>query len=177
VKDHRELLWIASRLLSYPSLDARHELLEVDRAVEGLPRKARTSLERFLRHVRTTDPWELQEEYVQTFDLTDRSPLYLTYVLNGDGRDRGGALLTLKERYKASGLDPDGRELPDYLPMVLEFLSLAPEPVARDIAREFKGAVAQIGANLRTRESPYADVLDPVLDTLTDLGKGPQSRG
>lgn len=130
-----------------------------------------------MRHVRTTDPWELQEEYVRTFDLTDQSPLYLTYVQNGDGRDRGRALLALKERYQAAGLEPEGRELPDYLPMVLEFLSLAPEPVACEVAHEFKGAVAQIGANLRARESPYADVLDPVLDALVDLGNGPRSRG
>jgi nitrate reductase molybdenum cofactor assembly chaperone NarJ/NarW len=177
VRDHRELLWIASRLLSYPSPDARPELLGVDRPVQGLPRKARTSLERFLRHVRTTDPWELQEEYVRTFDLTDQSPLYLTYVQNGDGRDRGRALLTLKERYHAAGLDPEGRELPDYLPMVLEFLSLAPEPVAREVAREFKAAVAHIGASLKASGSPYSDVLDPVLDTLVDLGNGPRSRG
>jgi nitrate reductase molybdenum cofactor assembly chaperone NarJ/NarW len=176
MKDHRDLLWIASRLLSYPSPGTRRELLDLDRSLQGFPSRARAPLERFLRHVQTTDLLELQEEYVRTFDLTDQTPLYLTYVQNGDGRDRGRALLTLKERYHAAGLDPEGRELPDYLPMVLEFLSLVSEPVAREVAHEFRTAVAQVGVGLRARKSPYADVLVPVVDALADLATASRTR-
>jgi nitrate reductase molybdenum cofactor assembly chaperone NarJ/NarW len=176
VNDHRDLLWIASRLLSYPSPETRRELFAVDRSLQGLPPRARVPLERFLRHVKSADLLELQEEYVRTFDLTDQTPLYLTYVQNGDGRDRGRALLTLKERYQAAGLDPETRELPDYLPMVLEFVSLAPDEVAREIAHEFKAAVAQVGASLRARDSPYADVLALVADTFVDLAAVPRTR-
>jgi nitrate reductase molybdenum cofactor assembly chaperone NarJ/NarW len=148
----------------------------MDRSLQGLLPGARAPLERFIRHVQATDPLDLQEEYVRTFDLTDQTPLYLTYIQNADGRDRGNALLTLKERYHAVGLDPEDRELPDFLPMVLEFLSFAPESTAREVANDFRGAVTQIGAGLRTRGSPYADVLSPVVDAFSDLARGARSR-
>ena len=66
----------------------------------------------------------LERHYVEMFDLRRKSSLYLTYYLHGDTRRRGMALLTLNQRYRAAGWDTDG-ELPDHLPVVLEFAALA----------------------------------------------------
>ena len=67
---------------------------------------------------------------MQTFDLGKRCALYLTFYSLGDRRDRGLALLRLKKLYRAAGLPQDGTELPDYLPVMLEFAAAAPRGTA-----------------------------------------------
>ena len=69
---------------------------------------------------------ELQRLYVEAFDFSKQCSLRLTYHVHGDRRQRGMALLRLKGAYRAVGLEPPGTELPDYLPLMLEFATLAP---------------------------------------------------
>ena len=75
----------------------------------------------FLRWFAATPPTEAAQHYVETFDLRRRCALYLTYYRYGDTRKRGMAMLTFKSAYRAAGLQPCEDELPDYLPMVLDF--------------------------------------------------------
>lgn len=106
-----------------------------------------------------------QEEYVRTFDLDARASLHLTSHLYGDRRQRGIALVRLKRRYADAGLELDPAELPDYLPALLELAAL--EPAAGEpVLAEQRPAIELVRARLHERGSPYARVLDELVEAL-----------
>jgi nitrate reductase molybdenum cofactor assembly chaperone NarJ/NarW len=158
---------LCSVLLSYPDaelLDARDELRD---AVQRLPTTpARASLERFCAWWCGEGPLALQQDYVATFDLEKRCGLYLTYYGQGDRRERGMALLRLRKLYRAAGLPQQDGELPDYLPVMLEFAASAPSGRGELVLREHRAALELVRASLRDRGTPYADVLDAACLTL-----------
>ena len=119
----RDELKLLSLLLQYPS----DELLAARAALAGEARGA--PVRRFVEWWCEREPAELRRSYVETFDFTRRNSLYLTYHVHGDRRQRGIALLRLKQRYAAAGLDLLDGELPDYLPVMLEFAAFAPEDI------------------------------------------------
>jgi nitrate reductase delta subunit len=106
---------------------------------------------------------------VQTFDLGKRSALYLTFYSAGDRRDRGLVLLRLKRLYRAAGLPLESSELPDYLPVMLEFAAAAAPDHAELVLSEQRAALELILLSLREHHSPYADVLDAVCSQLGGL--------
>ena len=112
---------------------------------------------------------ELERRYVETFDLRRRSSLYLSYYLHGDTRKRGMALLRLKRLYAAAGLELAGGELPDYLPLVLEFAALAPDGAGEALLREHRPSLELLRANLHAAGSPYAQLLDALCAGLPRL--------
>jgi nitrate reductase delta subunit len=162
---------LLSVLLRYPDerLAAAHD--EVAAAVAELPRRApeKAPLERFLGYLLATPPRRLAEEYVETFDLRRRSGLYLGWYLHGDTRTRGLALLRLKRLYAAAGLELTAGELPDYLPLVLEFAALAPEGAGELVLRQHRAALELLRTRLHELESPYAFLLDAVCAGLPRL--------
>ncbi len=112
-----------------------------------------------------------QEEYVDTFDRIRSLSLHLFEHVHGDSRDRGQAMVDLADRYKEQGFTLAVSELPDYLPVFLEYLSLLPKEVALEELEETGHIIAAIGRRLAERGSPYR----VVFDTLTRLaGKTPQ---
>lgn len=160
---------LCSLLLQYPDdelLAARTELAQV---VRGLPRSHATeALARFCDWWSGEDPLTLAQRYVETFDLEKRCGLYMTFVGEGDRRQRGQALLRLKRMYRAAGLPLEGSELPDFLPVMLEFASAAPEGRGEIVLREHRPAIELLRQALRQRESPYAEVVDALCATLGD---------
>ena len=154
---------LLSVLLRYPDqrlVDAYDELAT---AVDALPRSPqRDSLSRFLAYLAANSQSELERRYVETFDLRRRSGLYLSYYLHGDTRKRGMALLRLKRLYAAAGLELTSGELPDYLPMILEFAALAPDDAGETLLREHRAAIELLRAGLRDADSPYAELLDAI---------------
>jgi nitrate reductase delta subunit len=111
----------------------------------------------------------LQRVYVETFDFTRRNSLYLTYHVHGDRRQRGVALLRLKQRYAAAGLELLDGELPDYLPVMLEFAALGPDDIGLAALAERRDAIELIRASLHEAGSPYALLLDAVAGLLPGL--------
>ena len=103
---------------------------------------------------------------METLDLNKRSGLYLTFYGEGDKRERGTALLRLKRMYRAGGLPLQGTELPDYLPVMLEFAAAAPPGYGEVVLREHHAALELVRLSLRERESPYAHLIDAVCLTL-----------
>lgn len=161
---------LLSVLLRYPDrrLADAHE--ELSAAVEGLPRSPqRDSLRRFVAHVAAVTQRELEQEYVETFDLRRRASLYLTYYVHGDTRKRGMALLRLKHLYAAAGLEPTNGELPDYLPLMLEFAALAPADAGETLLREHRPPLELLRRHLHDAASPYADLLDALCGGLPRL--------
>ena len=84
----------------------------------------RAAVRKFLARLENGDPTEIQADYVQTFDLTPEHSLHLTHHLFGDDKNRGPALIDLSELYKDYGVEVASNELPDYLPLILEFVGL-----------------------------------------------------
>ncbi|HZT53777.1 MAG TPA: nitrate reductase molybdenum cofactor assembly chaperone [Gaiellaceae bacterium] len=160
---------LLSVLLGYPDRRLAEARAELAAAVEALPRSPqRGPLRRFVAYLTAAEPGELERRYVETFDLRRRTSLYLTYYVHGDTRKRGLALLRLKRRYAAAGLELTGGELPDYLPLVLEFCALAPQ-AGLTVLREHRPALELLRSGLHEAASPYADVLDALCAGLPRL--------
>jgi nitrate reductase delta subunit len=154
---------LLSVLLRYPDaalVEAREELAAA---------AAGHSLAAFTGYLAEHDEVELAQAYVETFDLRRRTSLYLTYYLHGDTRKRGMALLRLKRLYADAGLELATGELPDYLPLVLEFAALAPAEVGELLLREHRPSLELLRAGLHDAESPYAYVLDALCAGLPRL--------
>ena len=161
---------LLSVLLRYPDerLAAAHD--EIATAVESLRASPqRDALRDFVAHLERNDPGQLAREYVETFDLRRRSGLYLTYYAHGDTRKRGLALLRLKRLYAAAGLELTGDELPDYLPLVLEYAALAPDGAGETLLRAHRPALELLRRGLHDIDSPYARLLDALCTGLPRL--------
>ncbi len=104
---------------------------------------------------------KLQAEYVNTFDMTSEHSLYLTYHLfDEQDRDRGPALIELSELYKKTGFEISDGELPDYLPLILEYVStMDDENSARQFLQQTAQAVDIIASNLEKNTKPYAPLV------------------
>ncbi|SNY59472.1 nitrate reductase delta subunit [Paractinoplanes atraurantiacus] len=161
---------LASLLLTYPDaelLDAGDDLRAAAALIE--PDSVREEVVAFLDWLLGVSPIEAQREYVRTFDLRRRSGLYLTYYLHGDTRKRGMALLVLKQRYRAHGLRLADGELPDLLPIVLEFAAAAGPGDGEAPLRQHRQGLELLRAALTDSGTPYRHLLDAVCAVLPEL--------
>jgi nitrate reductase molybdenum cofactor assembly chaperone NarJ/NarW len=153
---------VLSALLCYPEpelLDALDELSEVLDTERALPYAARRALDGFMARLGDTDPLDAQERYVALFDRNRSLSLHLYEHVHGESRERGEAMVRLATLYKLHGLHISANELPDYLPLYLEFLSLQPDKAARSLLAEAVHVIAALADKLEARNSPYAAVL------------------
>ena len=164
---------LCSLALQYPDEELLAARPELAAAAAGLPRaEAVLALDRFVDWWVQTPEIELAQRYVETFDLYKRSSLYLTYYALGDKRERGQALLRLRKLYRAAGLPQTGSELPDYLPLMLEFAAAAAPGQGELVLREHRSALELVRLSLHEQHSPYADVLDAVCELVGQLSAG-----
>ena len=167
---------LCSVLLQYPDEEMLGARLELADAAGELPRAPAEALARFLDWWSHEEPLTLQQRYVETFDLEKRCGLYMTFVGEGDRRQRGAALLRLKRLYRAAGLPLESSELPDFLPVMLEFAATAPDDRGEIVLREHRAAIELLREALCERESPYAAVLDAVCLTLGEASAADRAR-
>lgn len=161
---------LASVLLQYPTTALFDGLYELDTFAAGTgPKAARECFGRFLGWLRATPPTEVAQHYVHTFDMRRRCALYLTYYRYGDTRKRGMAMVAFKAAYRDAGFIPSEDELPDYVPMVLEFAALCGR--GQRLLRGHRADVELLRRALLKAESPYADVVTAVIAGLPGLGK------
>jgi len=155
-----------SALLSYPSHELQQAVTAIQAvfAVEGLLSASLTGkLEPLLVSLETGDLYDLQERYVLLFDRSRTLSLNLFEHIHGESRDRGGAMVDLLETYRAGGFDLAGTELPDHLPVLLEFLSTRPVAEARAILADAGHILAALAERLTRRDSAYAAVLEALV--------------
>ncbi|GAB2584705.1 hypothetical protein Aab01nite_53830 [Paractinoplanes abujensis] len=159
---------IQSLLIGYPdeSLYERAGLLRQGAA--GLPATLSDPLIRFLDHLTATPPGTLAADYVATFDHRKRCCLYLTYYAHGDTRNRGMALLELKQAYAAAGLQLTDEELPDHLAVVLEYAAIDPS-AGVDLLLAHRAGLELLRLALHDATSPWSQVLDSISATLPPL--------
>jgi nitrate reductase delta subunit len=174
---------LASVLLQYPTLALFGGLPALQAAAAGMPRASRAAFGAFLAWLAATPPDAVARHYVETFDLRRRCALYLTYHRHGDTRRRGLAMLAFSTAYAAAGFEPAageefgpaakqekaGRELPDYLPMVLDFAALSPGGVR--LLQAHRADLELLRRGLHEAGSPYAHVIEAVCAELPGLGR------
>ncbi len=155
-----------SVLLSYPTERLRQALPEIADVVRATPLLASRERQNLLDLVDQLGRGELlqaEEHYVDLFDRGRALSLHLFEHLHGDSRERGEAMVDLKRIYGQAGFDLAGRELPDYLPVVLEYLSCRDIAEARDMLADCAHILTRIGRSLIARGSRYAAVLQALL--------------
>ncbi|HEY0634261.1 MAG TPA: nitrate reductase molybdenum cofactor assembly chaperone [Gammaproteobacteria bacterium] len=153
---------LLSRLLDYPEPDLKGHVEFMRKLIAHEPSlntAERGVISAFLDYLEATPQITLEEGYVQTFDMIPEHSLHLTHHLFGDDRGRGPALVDLGEHYKGMGLEVKAGELPDYLPLILEYVSTLDEMEARVFLADAHKVVTVIAANLEQAGSPYAPLL------------------
>lgn len=151
-----------SALLSYPSGELRAAVPEIRRilAEEGVVSgHALTAIEPLLQQIADADVLSAQESYVLLFDRSRSLSLNLFEHVHGESRDRGGAMVDLLQMYQDSGFELVGSELPDHLPVLLEYLSTRDKAEARAMLADAGAIIAALADRLKRRETPYAGVL------------------
>lgn len=160
---------ILGLLLSYPEsalIECIDRLKDILTEEELVPKKYQKRLHAFLNRLKSTELLELQEQYVELFDRTPSLSLHLFEHVYGESRDRGKALVDLASRYHEKGLTIKRGELPDYLPLFLEFLSVLPLSEASSLLGEPINIIAVLGKRLNQRNSDYFVVFD-ILENLS----------
>ncbi len=151
-----------SALLCYPTAEtmaALDELAEALHADPLLPPDRLAALENFIADLRTLPLLDAEERYVALFDRNRSLSLHLYEHVHGESRDRGQAMVRLAALSALHGLEFTARELPDYLPLYLEFLSQVPERAARSMLAEAAHVIVALATKLEARGSAYAAVL------------------
>ena len=154
-------LHLISLLLQYPTRDLQTVAGEIRQrltADPALPQAGVAALDPLLTRLATADIYDCQETYVELFDRGRAHSLHLFEHVHGESRDRGQAMVDLRQRYLDAGLEPEGNELPDYLPLFLDYCSTLPEPAAREVLAEPGVVLIALAARLADKGSDYAPV-------------------
>lgn len=158
------VLRVIGHLLDYPEqsmFDHHGELVDVLEAFDEL--EHRTRLIGFIRALCSRPLLDVQADYCELFDRGRATSLLLFEHVHGESRDRGQAMVDLLDQYRADGLELDAKELPDYLPLYLEYLSYRTIEQARDGLQDITPILALLAARLQQRQSQYALLFDALL--------------
>jgi len=167
-RDDRVVHLVAARCLDYPEEDLLGSLPTMLGALaEHGDSPGASELRPLVEHLASRPLAELQRAYVDTFDLSRKHALYLSYWTDGDTRRRGEVLGRFKTAYRGSGFVVDTHgELPDYLPMVLEFAARADTDAGAKLLQDYRASIELLRIALQERESPYAAAVVAVCATL-----------
>ena len=160
-------LRVLAALLGYPDAELRGylpQMGEVLRRERALPMARMAEIDALVKALADTDPLDAEADYVALFDRGRATSLHLFEHVHGDSRDRGPAMIDLAQTYEKAGLFLAEGELPDYLPVVLEFVSTQPPREARAFLSEMSHIFNAIFSALRQRDKRYASVLGALLE-------------
>lgn len=155
-----------SALLSYPTVElqaAKAEVIDALRQGDLLPAETIKSMTVLIDEIAAGDIYDLQETYVGLFDRSRTLSLNLFEHVHGESRDRGPAMVDLVENYRAAGFEPASTELPDHIPVLLEFLAMRPIDEAREVLAYAAHILEVLQTRLTRRESIYAPVFAALL--------------
>ena len=148
-----------SLLLNYPTLELQQAMPEIGAVLASetrLTALTRRALRPLVERLGQGDLYDLQETFVALFDRSRTLSLNLFEHVHGESRDRGGAMVSLLETYREGGFEPATSELPDHLPVLLEFLSTRPFAEAQDTLADAAHILDVLTTRLGRRESDYA---------------------
>jgi nitrate reductase delta subunit len=157
---------VLSHLLTYPQADWIGHMDELKEAIteEGLLKgKTLKTLTAFMDELAATDLMEAQEAYVELFDRGRAHCLHLFEHVHGESRFRGQAMIDLADKYQEKGLQIGTGELPDYLPLFLEFISICEPQEGLETLGQAAPVIATIGEKLKRGKSGYASVMTAIV--------------
>jgi nitrate reductase molybdenum cofactor assembly chaperone NarJ/NarW len=160
-------LRVLARLLSYPDAGVRSDLSAMRDALHAgttIAPSRLAEIDALIASLAQGDPIEVEAAYVQLFDRGRATSLHLFEHVHGDSRNRGPAMIDLAQTYEQAGLHLAPGELPDYLPVVLEFASTQPPREARAFLAEMAHILNAVYSALRERRSAYAALLAALLE-------------
>lgn len=158
--------------LSYPEEDLLAKVPLMRAALAEFP-GAVESFREVLDALESTPLMESQAHYVREFDLSRRHALHLSYWTDGDTRRRGEVLGSFKKAYRQSDILVDTQgELPDYLPMVLEYTALVDFEAGRELLIQYRPSLEMLKFGLLKDNLPHARILQAICATLP--GKSPE---
>ncbi|MBL4910627.1 MAG: nitrate reductase molybdenum cofactor assembly chaperone [Alteromonadaceae bacterium] len=161
------ILKVISRLLDYPSVEmfaAKDELITIVEKSEELTTQNRTQLVDFINQLTTRDIFDAQESYDLLFDRGRALSLLLFEHVHGESRDRGQAMVDLMNVYKTNGFEVDSVQLPDYIPLYLEFLSEQPNEFVEEWLGDVVHLLTMLSERLIDRECYYSILFDALID-------------
>lgn len=165
--EHAVVLQAASILLRYPDSEVQAALPTIERALQGLtPGLPKQKLTDLARHLRDTPAGELEQHYVEVLDRKRRCCLYLTWWSDGETRRRGLSLARLKGLYRSHGVELLPGELPDYLPVVLEFGATVDVALGLELLQEHRAGIELLRLALLETGSPYAAAVESICTLL-----------
>lgn len=153
-------------LLDYPTAELQAALDEVEQAVaeeRALPASELDGVRAVIDRLRRSDIMDAQEYWIGLFDRSKRLALHLYEHSYGESRDRGQAMVNLALTYRMNGFELNAAEMPDYLPLFLEFLSVIPEVHARRYLTDAIEIVEALRIRLEERDSTYAALLSALV--------------
>ena len=157
------LLKLLGLCLAYPDSSIVEAWPEMEEAAAGLSDPlARKGLLDYMALLKAQPLLALQEHYTAVFDMNPSASLNLTFHLMGDREERGIALAELLDVYRRAGFEPAVNELPDYLPLLLEFLAASPQSETHTLVRRCLAAVPEIAGRLRKSGSMFVAPLELV---------------
>lgn len=157
---------VLSALLTYPSQDliaAAPEFGTVLNSENLVPAAQRHALDALIEEIAGGELYDLQERYGLLFDRTRTLALHLFEHVHGESRDRGQAMVDLKALYENAGFAIAANELPDFVPLFLEFLSTQPIEGARDLLAQPAHILAAMAERLDRRKSSYKAIFDTLV--------------
>jgi nitrate reductase molybdenum cofactor assembly chaperone NarJ/NarW len=160
-------------LLSYPCPELRDALPEIADVIGGSPLMGspeRTAVLGLIDLLANADPLWAEERYVEIFDRGRATSLHLFEHVHGETRDRGEAMVELKAIYERAGFRLAAKELPDYLPVVLEYLSCRGHAETREMLSDCAHVLRSVGEALLQRGSPYSAVFQALLSIAGETG-------
>lgn len=172
--DSRQVFKVMSLLLQYPGSDLIEALPEIEEAIVAWPpTEVRGQCTRFVAYLQAVPLDKLQIEYTARFDFDPSTCLNLTFHECGDSRKRGSALVRLKEFYKSAGYEVSTSELPDFLPLVLEFLAICPKETCDELLGHYGTYISALAVRLKDRGSPYSRPFEALNSAIGDFtGRG-----
>ena len=171
--DNPLILRALGALLTYPRadlIDALPEVGDVIRSSRTLPGPERERLTALIATMRAADPLDLEQAYVELFDRGRATSLNLFEHVHGESRDRGQAMVDLLDVYGKAGFRLATNELPDFLPVVLEYLSCRTQDEMHRMLGDCAHILRNVGEALLQRGSGYAAVLSAVLAVAREPG-------
>lgn len=162
-----KLLKVLARILEYPTAElqaSKDAMVAVVLEDNRLPRKNKDQLLQAIDRLCDGNLLDLEEAYTGTFDKGRATSLLLFEHVHGESRDRGQAMVDLMEQYRANGLEIDAKELPDYLPLFLEYLSTRPWDEIKNWLEDIHHILGLLGERLYQRESLYHVAMDTLLE-------------
>ncbi len=160
-------LRVLARLLGYPDAEMRSNLAALRGALHeecALAPQRLAELDALIDSLERTAPLETEAAYVELFDRGRSTSLHLFEHVHGDSRERGPAMIDLAQTYEKAGMYLAEGEMPDFLPVVLEFTSTQPPREAREFLAEMAHIFNAIFSALQQRGTAYACVLGALLE-------------